>query len=71
MYSEEEKKNAILVINYQMCGNELAYSSDCRGCIAYCSEEYYNKAVAYWRSKKPKESENTNNEKQFNQVQVI
>ena len=63
MYSEEEKKNAILVINYQMRGNELMYSSDCRGVIAYCSEEYYNKAVEYWRNKKSKESENTNNEK--------
>ncbi len=51
MYSNEEKKNAILVINYQMRGSELIYSFDCRGVIAYCSEEYYNKAVEYWRNK--------------------
>lgn len=65
MYSDEEKKNAILVINYQLRGSELMYSFDCRGVIAYCSEEYYNKAVEYWRNKKAQhqESESERNEK--------
>lgn len=62
MYSDEEKKRAILVINYQLRGSELMYSSDCRGVIAYCSEEYYNKAVEYWKNNPP-ESESKRNEK--------
>jgi len=62
MYSDEEKKRAILVINYQLRGSELIYSSDCRGVIAYCSEEYYNKAIEYWKNN-PSESESKRNEK--------
>lgn len=64
-YTNEEKKNAILVIDPNLRDDELNYSFDCRGVIAYCSEEYYNKAVEYWRNKNAQhhESEGNDNEK--------